>query len=199
MKYNVSEINENRKKRTAIKKIILAFIYILLIPIVLCDLISVFQLLVEPDEHPNIFGYKLYTIISGSMTPTINKNDIIIAKVVSKEEIGINDIVTYKIDNEIITHRVMQINNNEGYETYTTKGDANDIEDEKHITYNMIEGKYCFRIKNLGKILMILQKKSAISIILTILITLYLYERRLAKRKIERKKVREHYEKLNKS
>jgi signal peptidase I len=68
------------------------------------------------------------------MAPTINQNDIIVVKRYDNYEVG--DIVTFKSDNEYITHRIVTVNEN----NYVTKGDANNAKDVA-ITKDKVIGK----------------------------------------------------------
>lgn len=64
---------------------------------------------------------------TGSMENAISVDDIVIEKIIkNKNEIKVNDIVTYKKDNYLITHRVKKVLDN----TIITQGDANNTEDE---------------------------------------------------------------------
>ena len=92
------------------------------------------QLQVMNKDYTNFLGYTVFEVSTGSMAKTLNIYDIILVKITKEVEVG--DIITYKKDNELITHRIMEINGNE----LTTKGDANNTEDEE-ITKEAIIGK----------------------------------------------------------
>ena len=89
----------------------------------------------------NIFGYSVLSTETGSMAPTIEKGDIVIIKI--GDEIRENDIITYKKNNVLITHRIMNIDG----DTIIAKGDYNNTEDEP-ITKNQVIGKSVFIIHN---------------------------------------------------
>ena len=72
---------------------------------------------------------------TGSMEKAIYVDDIVIEKILKKsDEIVENDIITYKKDGLLITHRVKKIKNDE----IITKGDANNSEDEPISKDNVI-------------------------------------------------------------
>ena len=50
---------------------------------------------VRKGVQPSFFGYKFFTVLTGSMSPTININDLVIVKEVKPEEIEVNDIITF--------------------------------------------------------------------------------------------------------
>lgn len=96
-------------------------------------------------DYCNFFGYTAFKVITGSMADTINIGDIVIVKVKNdKEEFNLQDIIVFKQDDSIITHRIVGI---EG-DNITTKGDANNTNDET-VSKNQIIGKVTKVITNL--------------------------------------------------
>lgn len=98
-------------------------------------------------------NYRLFTVMSGSMEPTIGVGNIVIVK--QSSDYGIGDVVTYVPKNDInsvhpkttTTHRINDIDN-EG--VITTKGDANDAPDPFPIEREQILGKVVLSIALLG-------------------------------------------------
>lgn len=74
-------------------------------------------------DYTNIFGYTYYSVATGSMKPAISPNDLIFVKITKNVSKG--DIITFKDSASIVTHRLIDINNNK----YITKGDANNTSD----------------------------------------------------------------------
>lgn len=143
------------------------FIDILILLITLFVFFSLYNLIsikVLHKNNNNIFGITIFEIISGSMEPTINVNDLII--VTETDSIKENDIITYKNNDDFITHRVIKI---EG-DVITTKGDSNNSVDNK-IRKEDIIGKVIFTIPKGGIIRDILvTPKVLISIVLTLIL-----------------------------
>ena len=86
-------------------------------------LYCIFSINVLHRSYVNIFGYTYFTVGSGSMSPSILSNDIVIVNISNKYDV--NDIVTFKYNEEFITHRIIEISNDK----IITKGDANYIVD----------------------------------------------------------------------
>lgn len=74
-------------------------------------------------DYTNIFGYTYYSVATGSMKPVISPNDLIFVKITKNVSKG--DIITFKDSASIVTHRLIDINDNK----YITKGDANNTSD----------------------------------------------------------------------
>lgn len=87
------------------------------------------------SNQGNLFGYRIYTVASGSMIPTYNIGDTLLIKETSASNIKVGDAVTYKgsragVDGLIITHQVVGIEKDKDNKiSFRTKGIANNIED----------------------------------------------------------------------
>ena len=90
-----------------------------------------------------IWGYTYFEVLSGSMRDEINIGDIVIIKLGSGYDVG--DVITYKSNNNFITHRIMEIRENK----IITKGDANNVVDEP-IYRNQVVGKVVRNVNKLG-------------------------------------------------
>ena len=86
---------------------------------------------------PILFKYYPLVVLSGSMEPNLKTGSIIYYHKVDKEDLKVGDIVTYKLDDKYISHRIVGIEN----DLYTTKGDANETNDVNKIRYDNIIGK----------------------------------------------------------
>ena len=85
---------------------------------------------------PMITGAKPVVVLSGSMRPTFEVGTIIYYKHADQNELAPEDIVTYQMGKELVTHRIKRIENDQ----YVTQGDANNTED-RPIEYSDIQGR----------------------------------------------------------
>lgn len=85
-----------------------------------------FQTKIMNNPYGNIFGYTMFEVVTGSMSGSIEIGDIVVVKITKPEELKIDDIIVFKEEDNIITHRLIKINE----DTFVTKGDANNTEDE---------------------------------------------------------------------
>ncbi|MDD3187243.1 MAG: signal peptidase I [Bacilli bacterium] len=123
---------------TTLNVLIFLFAIILVITIY-----TSFQTKVLKNDYNNFFGYSLFEVQTGSMSPTIEAGDWIIVKITNN--VKLDDIVTYKLGNDFVTHRVI-----EGYsDTFVTKGDANNAKDDP-ITKSQIVGRVTKILSSFG-------------------------------------------------
>lgn len=110
---------------------------------------------------PRMFGYDILAVLSGSMEPTYKVGSILyIDKNFQAEDIKVGDVITFKTDNDtIITHRVIDINEDK---TFKTKGDNNDIEDMTPIKFEDLLGKVIFTLPLIGYIAINIKTKQGI-------------------------------------
>ena len=100
-----------------------------------------------------IFKYYALTIGSGSMSPNIEKGDIIIVDKLNDEEkhqIEVGEVLVFKHNDIVVVHRVIEIVENEGTKVFYTKGDFNNAPDNYSIAMQEIIGVSKIRIAYLG-------------------------------------------------
>ena len=124
------------------KKVIYIICLILVVLILLLNILSI--------TNSSLFGFRLFKVMTGSMEPTISTGSLILVK--EEKEYKVKDIVTYKNDNEYVTHRIVKIENDE----ITTKGDNNNTED-KAFSKDKIIGKMIYELKIYGFILYLIK------------------------------------------
>jgi len=103
--------------------------------------------------EPPLYG--AYVIVSGSMEPIIKIRDAIIIKRVEDSDIEVGDVITYKSTDPsfygiMITHRVIELVEEDGTVKYMTKGDNNPTRDPQLVTKEQIYGEVVMRIPKVG-------------------------------------------------
>lgn len=109
---------------TKFKNIILKIIYIL---------IFIYLLIFVPS----FFGHKPLVVISGSMESTLKVGGILYYSQEDLDNFKKGDILVYKKDKHIISHRIVSRQDN----CFITKGDANNTVDSSLVQENQILGK----------------------------------------------------------
>ena len=80
-----------------------------------------------------------------------------------------------------------------GIKKYSTKGDNNNSEDKEKTTYEQIEGKYQFKIRNFGRLIGILQNKITLMILITLILLNYYFTNKLNDKRVLRREKRKKY------
>ncbi|MBR2561373.1 MAG: signal peptidase I [Eubacterium sp.] len=117
---------------------------IIIIAVVLCLLLAL----------PRLFGISGYTVLSGSMEPTIPVGSIVYARSVDQpDSLAEGDVVVFYegIGSTPVVHRLLE--NHLSEREIQTKGDANGAADLMPIPYENIIGKEVLHIPFLGVIL----------------------------------------------
>lgn len=101
-------------------------------------------------EIPNVMGFQLFAIESGSMEPTLKIGAVIVSrKPKDPENLKVTDIVTFKtLSNAIVTHRIIEVViNDDGGKAYRTKGDnPRNSADQELLTSNRVIGVFVAKI-----------------------------------------------------
>lgn len=165
-------------RKKIIEKIVNFSLNILLVIFGFILLISIYtgiQTKLLHKSYADFFGYSLFEVQTGSMADTINAGDWIVIRLTS--DVKLNDIVTYKLNDEYITHRLIEAYNG----TYVTKGDANNSKDEP-IDQSQVIGKV---VKILGNFGVLRKTIFSPSVLIAIIITLFLFNLAFKKNKKE--------------
>lgn len=110
---------------TYVKRVLKYLAYsILIILVTLCVYTFVVTDVLKKD-YVNVFGYTYFVVSTGSMSGTIEVNDIIFVKIT--DDVEKNDVVSYVNKNgDIITHRLIQ----KVGDKLITQGDVNNVADD---------------------------------------------------------------------
>ena len=123
------------------------------------------------DFRPPI---SLYTILTTSMEPNINRNDVIVDLTIKNpEDIKVGDVITFVSTSSltkgmVITHRVINVKQDANGYSYQTKGDANLSPDTSYVPFSNVNGKVLFRIPKLGLLQSFLATKGGWLIVVVI-------------------------------
>lgn len=148
-------------------KIIGTLLTITILLLVMMAVLLVTQILIHPSEIPNICGIKILQVMSGSMADVFNVGDIVIIKEVKQQEkLEIGDIITFKKNETIVTHRITNITKSYENLEFTTKGDNNNAQDPEKVKFQEIEGKYICKISIIGDLITFMKKPMGMALIL---------------------------------
>ena len=92
-----------------------------------------------------VFGFRLFTVATGSMKGVYNVNDVIAVKDFDNKKLKVGDDIAFignrgGLENKLVTHRIIKIEEESNGRIFTTKGVKNSVEDPS-ITESQILGK----------------------------------------------------------
>lgn len=99
-------------------------------------------------------------ILTGSMKPMIKPGDVIVVKkIVDTDLLNPGDVIQFKRDSIMISHRIMQVIDREGKKSYITKGDNNSTADFAPVKPEQIRGKIINVVPKAGWPTLLLRSK----------------------------------------
>lgn len=111
------------------------------------------------------FGWKGYTVVSGSMEPTFSAGDFILVRTIPYEEVKAGDVITFTRDETIVSHRVKEVT----AEGLVTQGDANHLLDQGRTTKTTYIGKLAFMVPYYGYLIAATQKPIFFALLVALL------------------------------
>ena len=115
--------------------------------------IAILLIVVMVGLTSGYFKYQAIVIATGSMTPNINKGDIVIVEKLNEKEIlnlKKGEILVFHREDKIVVHRIYEVYSS-GYETFfKTKGDHNESPDGYLIETSEVIGTVKFKIRYIG-------------------------------------------------
>ena len=114
----------------------------------------------------DVFDYRFYLIMSGSMEPTIDVGDAVVTKQIENPQVG--DVIAFETSNSITVHRIVKEYTEDNNKLYQTKGDNNNTEDKGLLNKEQIKGKVVIRIPKVGNAILFIQKNIIIILVLIV-------------------------------
>ena len=96
-------------------------------------------------------------VAGGSMRPTLELGDMVIASKVSPDSIREGDIIEFRTGEMTVIHRVVEIDESSGSRQFITQGDANDEPDAEPVVPEQVQGKMMFAVPKLGWVTLMLR------------------------------------------
>lgn len=98
-------------------------------------------------SNPTFLGFSSSVVLTGSMSPSIEPDDLVITK--KQDSYAEGDIITFLSDGTSVTHRIVSAND----DGYRTKGDANNTEDGSPVKTESVTGKVVLIIPKVGRLI----------------------------------------------
>ena len=113
-------------------------------------LVSVFVLLsvvlTPAGRVPRVVGFSVFRVLTGSMEPEIPEGSLLVVRETDTDAIQIGDVISFfspdpTLEGAVNTHRVVDIQTENGGKVFYTKGDANVLEDAYPVPADRVVGK----------------------------------------------------------
>ena len=162
------KIKEKPKAILIIEDIIF---YVILIPLIIINVIIIFQVITEPDKIPDVFGYKMFMVLDGNMDTSIEYGDLVFTKNVYANKLEVNDVIAFRNNtNKVTIHRILNKKIEEEDITFTMITAQNEVGDTKYVKGEQVEGILIHRIPKIGLIILILQEPPVMVLIVCIIL-----------------------------
>ena len=164
---------------------------IILTPILAINLTLIAKSYINQNEVPSVGGYLPLIVLTDSMQPVIDGGDLIICHTAEAEDIKINDVIAFfdpaGNGTSIVTHRVIEVIDNNGEISFRTKGDNNNTEDKMLVPASKLVAVYQSRIPGAGNVAMFMQSTTGLIVCVVFpIIALVAYD--LVRRKLYERK-----------
>lgn len=171
-----------------VKKILSIIVLIILLPVLIVNAVILINSIRNPEEIPSFFGWKPFIVLSGSMEAEICTGDLVIVKEVDPSILKKQDIIAFKEDEIVITHRIVDIIEENGIKKYITKGDNNNTQDKGYVVDEQVEGLYQFKITGLGNLAVFIQTPIGMVVSLSIPVLLLILVQMSENKKMQNEK-----------
>ena len=129
---------EKTSKSNKILTVIGMIACVILVPILVINLTLIAKSFLNKDQVPDVAGKLPLIVLTDSMYPEIESGDLIICQTEEPENIRVGDVISFfdpaGNGTSIVTHRVMEITEQDGQLAWRTKGDNNNTEDRLLVT-----------------------------------------------------------------
>ncbi|MGY3749605.1 signal peptidase I [Vagococcus acidifermentans] len=117
--------------------------------------------------------YHLRVVLSKSMEPAMPSGSLVVTQNTTIGDVQKNDIVTFKTEDDLVSHRVKDKRIDDGETVLITQGDNNETIDREPVTAENIQEKVLCHFPLLGKFLLTAQKPAGVAaVFLTVVLML---------------------------
>ena len=158
---------ERAEAKTASRVLsVLSIVLCVILALVLVgNLVIIIKGTVTPNEPPSIFGIVPLVVLSGSMEgenpDSFPAGSLVVMRHVDASTLEAGDVIAFHekgSDTAIVSHRILEVKNENGTLSFVTKGDANNTQDRSEVQAGEVVGVYCFHIAKIGDFALFLQE-----------------------------------------
>ncbi len=117
---------------------------------------------------PEVAGYQMYIVLSGSMSPEFDTGSLAFVQEVDTGELAVGDIITYRSradSDSLTTHRIVDIMRNDSVQ-FVTRGDANNVNDPNPVLAENVVGRVTGSVPYVGYVLDFVQTRQGLILLI---------------------------------
>ena len=157
-------MSQQKQKSTTMHKVLTIIgtvLCVILIPILVINCILIVKSFTSEDV-PNVAGTLPLIVLTDSMYPVIESGDLIICRTEEPENIQVGDVIAFfdpaGNGSSIVTHRVVEVTEQNGEIAWRTKGDNNNTEDRLLVPADKLVAVYHdTRLAGFGNVALFMQ------------------------------------------
>ena len=157
-------MSQQKQKSTTMHKVLTIIgtvLCVILIPILVINCILIVKSFTSEDV-PNVAGTLPLIVLTDSMYPVIESGDLIICHTEEPENIQVGDVIAFfdpaGNGSSIVTHRVVEVTEQDGKIAWRTKGDNNNTEDRLLVPADKLVAVYHdTRLAGFGNVALFMQ------------------------------------------
>jgi len=114
-----------------------------------------------------LFGYRAVILAGPSMEPALDNGSLLISRQVDPEDLAVGDVMTFRYPNtkKAVTHRIVDVQEEDGRLLFTTKGDHNLTPDSSYVNFdNGQPYKMVFSVPYVGRLLALIQNPAVLAL-----------------------------------
>ena len=134
---------------------------VILVPVLIINCILIVKSFTS-EEVPSVAGALPLIVLTDSMYPMIESGDLIICHTAEPDEIAVGDVIAFfdpaGNGSSIVTHRVIEVTEQNGAPAWRTKGDNNNTEDRLAVPADKLVAVYeGSRLAGFGNVALFMQ------------------------------------------
>jgi signal peptidase len=121
--------------------------------------------------YPVVTGGSALAVLSGSMQPGMPVGAMAFIRPVDAATIEVGDVITFQRRPdalELVTHRVIAVDDASGSPVFTTQGDANDAADLDPVPAAAVRGRLWFSVAELGRLAAVLHSPKGVGVLVVL-------------------------------
>jgi len=143
---------------------------VIFLPIVIVNTTLAIKGSVAPEKVATFLGYGPLIVETGSMRPEFKEQDLLIVKEVDAGKLAKDDVIAfYDANGTVVSHRIVGFDADAGgARLYTTKGDANNVQDRDPVPAGKVVGLVVKVIPDGGKFMEFARKPIVMGLVIAV-------------------------------